>query len=796
MNRQVRKGDRLYVLTTTADRLAETALSTTEGAIKRLLPQSADEDGARSTPEAIRAHQALVGSLKLICDFTCTARTDLYREFGHSWQAAAESIKRRYPRVPIIGGLCAGEFGIDQWRRARANGLSFWVNCFASSLAPRADTRELQSTLLTASERLSDPDCKTPKQVMEAALQGAIATGETTGGQICIVDEKIIHDNEGLILGCNVGCAVSARNQGQDWEEVAKRTIRRAPKELGGSFPRYLLSWSMPVKQIDNLDITPQIPQEEDILTLIVRTLRAVFVHDASKRMFHCNRKAAKAGKVTTLLAIPLIGSTGRAIATLQVGFPDHYVLDRESFGLWVGYAQRVAAALERAQEAEEREITRKLSELGNDIVQRPPDLKGAPYQWCKEFLHVLLKLLGAAGAHMRLVQVGMSGAEFPLISAVGHLSELRRKCRPVTHEGEGSCNRATLEAGGKITNSREETDGLNKDVRKVHKNQPLGKVFCKGLQQLEATAMLPVKHEGVVLGSLVIDSTRHYFFTERWKRIARAAAETAGLILSGRNDGYNRGVVERAREWLVKSLAEELSSDASSALQRLLKRLCDEVKADVGSLFLWHEPLEKLILHTSYGWWKNMDGKASYTRNEGWTGSLAFGESEISSADTIQFDNYRGARKYLREMIPPQHRRFPKTPVPRIGIRLEVGDNLVGVATFAYTRHPDRFAYEDKRSRTRAFLSAMADLLTLAVEDAKNRAARKHAERLTILEISHRSWCVPLQAALMRTMFRVSWGGQRAIFFALHGKFRMTSLRPWRGRLTPSAKPGGKWRK
>src|SRR5208337_4502707 len=111
---------------------------------------------------------------------------------------------------------------------------------------------------------------------------------------------------------------------------------------------------------------------------------------------------------------------------TLQLGFPDYFTLNRESFGLWLGYAQKVAAAFERAQEAQERTIREQMSALGNRIMQTPLGPEDDEYKWCDEFLGELIRLLSASGAHIRL----LSGAsprkqEYRLVSAVGHLAEL-----------------------------------------------------------------------------------------------------------------------------------------------------------------------------------------------------------------------------------------------------------------------------------------------------------------------------------------------------------------------------------
>jgi signal transduction histidine kinase len=707
LTRRVRRGDRLFLLKGELQHISRIGPAIIQG--------------------AVRASGTTHAALKVLFGLSCVGRIGLLERLGHNWRQNATFLKKEFRGVPMIGGLCAGEFGVDQWRRALSNNFSFWANCLGSSRAPRAATRAMQDQLLVAANRLAD--CQTPKDVMEAALKGASEVG-AIGGQVCIVDHFI-----GRILSLHHGCAYCPPGSAHDWAQVAARTDRPAPKEPGGQFPRYLLNWSLPVDVKRALEIVTKIQpgKEEDILTLIVRTGRAVFVADSGNPIFHCEPEAAKEGHVVTFLAIPLLGSHGKAIATLQLGFKDLPTIDHETFGLWLGYAQKVATALERAQEAEERDILQKISRLGNAIMQGPLDeLEASPYSWCSEYLQEVAKLLGADDAHIRLLQNGPSGQVYRLVAAVGPMAEHRLRTRPVTRPGEGSCNLELLKAGGKVVNTRDQICGLNKDVKAIAGTDEDKHSFEGVLSKLEATAMLPLTHEGQVLGSFVVDSSQRYFFTERWQRLARAAAELGGAILRGRTDAYDRLALERERNWVLKSLSEAKEGVSSFGLKGLLKRLCAAVRADVGSLFLWFDEPEKLILHTSCGWSKDMEGKASYTKGEGWTGALAFGDSEISIVGGDGPDSHTGKRKYYEQAVSLGHRVPGEEADPRIGVRLKVRDKVVGAATFSYFKeNQDELRDPNKLRRIRNFFTAATPLITLAVEDARAEAARKQQQSL-----------------------------------------------------------------
>jgi signal transduction histidine kinase len=707
LSRKVRRGDRLFVLRATREQMSEVGRAVING--------------------AVQASGASKSSMKALFGLSCTGRIEVHEELGHDWKATAARLKAEFPGVPLVGGLGAGEFGVGHWRRAMADNFTFWVNCLGSSRTPRAATRVLQDKLLAAANSLSERE--TPKSVMQGALKAAAEAG-AVGGQVCIVDDRV-----GRILGLQVGCSFSPPGSPHDWARVAARTDRPISGEPGGEFPRYLLDWSLPVgaeNEDGSLEIVGDIPPEEDILTLVVRARRAVFVADSAESIFHCEPETAKAGNVVTFLAIPLLGFGGKAIATLQLGFPNGFLIDHETFGVWLAYAQKLAAALERAQEAEERTIFQRISGLGNEIMQSPLDLSTSPHHWCDQYLQTVVKLLGPDGAHIRLFQAGPNGETYNLASAVGFLADLRKRARPVTHAGEGSCDLELLSRGGRVTNRRAETRDLNKDVKAKEGPHEDRTRFEAELESLESTAMLPLVHEGKVLGSFVIDSKERYFFTERRERLARGAAELGGAILRSRLDAYDRLALEKEQKWLLRNLAEAKEEATSFGLQGLLSRLCAAVRADVGSLFLRFEEAQKLILHTSHGWAENMEGKACYERGEGWTGGLALGNTALSIVGGDDPAGRAHKRKYYDLAIAPEHRVSVGEPDPRIGVQLKVGEKVVGVVTLAYFRQNRNEIRDPERlRRVKSFLAAVTDLITLAVEDARTEAARQQAQRL-----------------------------------------------------------------
>jgi len=726
LNRKVNLGDRLYVMRASVAEM-----------------QQASEDAIE---QAFSRKNASPDNLKLITVFSCAGRFEEYRRQNTSWVETAKRIRKNYPGVPMVGMLCSGEFGSDIRHQQRANNMSVSICGATDTRAPQLETRQSQATLLEVAEQLAE--CESPEELMHRALEGAVRAG-ATGGMICLVDRGI-----GKILGLeNVGYALSSKSKGlfHDWDAVAKLTKRPMPEKVGGEFPSDLREWSIPVQHGVSLDYVHSLVEEEDILTFIVRVLHAVFVANVSDEKFLCDRKAAEAGRIRTFLAIPLIGSkedlqdgckesrrTGsdvEAIATLQVSFPDGELIDQESFGFWIGYAQKVGAALKRTQEVWERRIREEVGTVGDKLLQTPVNLDLGPWEWCDKYLDVVREAIGADDVHMRVLVRRRPGdpEAYRLVGAVGPSAESRRRTRSVTYGEEGSCNIDLLRGGGEITNTKEESTELNRNVKAIEDIEAYGQKFSRELAALEACAMLPIYHEGEIHGSFCIDSLQPFFFTERRQRIARALANLAGAIHHAKVAEYGRRKLEKEQTWMLQTLTRATEGLAEERLRRLLARVCSEVKADVASLYVWYDECEKLVLNVAHNWYKkDMEGIAFFRRDEGWTGELLAAEDDVSIVHTGSVESRMCATKYYDKMVPRKHRVKSTETEARIGVRLCAGTGLVGVVTFSYfRRHAERLVEQD--TEVVALLRGVTHLITLGVEAAAQENARSQAERLLI---------------------------------------------------------------
>jgi len=667
---------------------------------------------------AVGASRGKACDLAFLLVFASAGLYNYYSKRGMEWERVDRWLADLRQEAPpaLFGGLCDGEFGESQFRGARANNLSLWVRCLLDSYSPRAETRELQRRLMQAAATLLA--CDSPTSVMQTALNEAVGAG-TEGGQICLLDEQI-----GLILGegFGFGYATPVSRLGHDWKAAAKITRRSAPKAVGGDFPPELDDWSIPVVVIPPGSRMVH-PEDEDTLTLITRTLRAIFVPDAKDPKFRIDADGFAASKNLVQLAIPLVGSQRSAIGTFQISFPDGTLLDRESFALWVSYAQTIATTLETEQEREERRVREEILAIGNRILREPLSPSQDRYEWCDRYLKDVSEQLGADYTHIRLKK----DEEFHLVGAApeGGLTELRRQTRPVTRLGiAGTPDEVVLQTNGCVYNTAEEIERFHEQVYAIE-NQELGEALNAEQAKIRSTAIRPLFDQDRLIGYWVIDSVREYFFTERQIRIVDAVGKFLGTMVRVKEADYYRAVLKEYRERMERA---SRGGSPEDWLERILMLLCDFTQADWGALFVWSQPPGKLVLRAAYNWHTRMEGQANYDLGEGWTGRLAMADEDIStlsgSADWGVLDKYRDC------IEPPEWRRGAGSRTPRIGLKLTAGESLVGVVTLGYYHeHASRMAAIDES--TQAVLRDAGQVIALSVTAVKDKAERDRWEQL-----------------------------------------------------------------
>ncbi len=525
-NRRIPLHYRLAVLSATPRELLNNSKQTFQLALKR----------------TGTAHEAI----RLVLSFGCVSR---FQHFDYSkegsWWETVEEFGSYIDQATLVCALCGGEFAEDERRRPRGDNFSIWFACLTGEPNSRSKNRRLQEKLLQAAEELFP--LRNPRDVMESAIEGAISAG-AAGGQICECDT----DNR-KILGGDHGFAKSGLGSGLNYEQTIKTTFRDLPDTaIVYEVPDELKRWTLPAGKPINADNKRLLDKDTNILTVLAANRLAIFIPDSMNPMFHCNQRGVKDGNLQAQFIAPLIGSEGKLIAMIQIGFPLRNEMDRESMGLWLGYIQKVATVLERALEIEEREATQNITTTGNILMQREPPSQRFPEHELEEYLEAVRQALGANYVHLRARDVEVAERRYRLIAAQGPLAERHRVARPVLSENEGSIRQA-IKYKESFTNNKEETHTLYAGV-----DQPTVSVAPEiaewehSTRSIQSAAIFRIMHAGDIVGALVIDSYSEYFFTERRKRLARLAAEKAQAVIAKREADFIRQQQVNRERWLM----------------------------------------------------------------------------------------------------------------------------------------------------------------------------------------------------------------------------------------------------
>jgi signal transduction histidine kinase len=322
------------------------------------------------------------------------------------------------------------------------------------------------------------------------------------------------------------------------------------------------------------------------------------------------------------------------------------------------------------------------------------------------------------------------------LVAPVGPIGDLHRLTRPVTRAEDGSADSQALARGPRVTNTREETVKFIEQVRALENVEKLP-ALRREFYRFGSSGSFPVRGRGDLLHSFTVHSVPEYFFTESKQRVAEAAADALGAVFHRAKAEYDRARRNRMRQFLQEQQAEMLSPSildhehrGSAWLKQTLQRCADRIHADWASLFVWYDEPEKLVLYTSFNWYKSMEGVAFYRREQGWTGRIASGEQDVVVLPAQRVTD-QTTNRYLESREPPEWRRKDGEPyAPHIGIRLHVGTKLIGVVVLGYySANAGRLGDPDQVLMD--FLQSMGQLLTFGVFWAQSETHANRADRL-----------------------------------------------------------------
>lgn len=533
-------------------------------------PEELRHTAAQTLRLAITRSRSRLNRLRLILGFSCVGRYEYFnREHPDNWWTSLRALANDFEDLPFVCALCSGEFGEDQWRRPRGDHFSLWFACLSGQPNHRSRNRRLQLSLLNAATDLLRYN--RPEAVMDAAITGARSAG-AAGAQISICDSAL-----GKILGKGHGIG-----RGHGFENILELTVRDLP-ESGARYdlPETFLRWTRIVGLPQHLTKLLRPDDGTDILSILAANQLAVFVPDTSDPLFYCDPECVKLVGPKSQFIAPLLGAQGALLAMLQIAFPIGTEMDSEAFALWLGYAQKLATALERAFEIEEREAKEAITLHRTQIMKSHPAAR-LPRADIEEFLDTVQKTLGADYIHLRARQQDIASKSYELLAAKGPLADIHYQVRPMLQANEGSIGHAKG-SDETFTNTISKTRQVYSDINAtITTSSALERLWAIESERICSAGLLALKDGQDVFGVLVIDSTSEYYFTERQKRLARLAAQEAtALLLERRSTFQKRQDENRSRRLLAVTMKEPSHAHRYKDRLALIQRCLDIVQGE-----------------------------------------------------------------------------------------------------------------------------------------------------------------------------------------------------------------------
>jgi signal transduction histidine kinase len=546
--RPVKKNDRLWCVEAPAEKLLEASKTAVTVASKR----------AGERPVA------------LLLVFACASRFSHYEKSGYHWGEVLSSALKTRVGAPALLGLCAGEFGTDEWRRSRSGSLCVLVFAIGNVRTARGRGREEERKLREAAENVLKE--KNPTDVMRVALEQAVAAG-AEGGQIAIFDRAYRR-----ILGKHRGHA-HAPHTTQNWEEVKENTDEeinflldehgKPDKAQARGLPGVLIPYSVESGSLTDADSLSGIDREFSLeeggtlLGIVLRSRCTIIVSDEEDRsdaeghsIFRNDRtKDAKRNlgpnEKAIYVAIPLPGAEDLPLGVMQVGFPPTVAagwprapIDREILTYWHGFGQKVGQALTRAFEQEERIA---INAISGALTEEVENSKGDPL-WTpeKSIVKILEKVREEVKCSYAAVRLRERETDkcFGLYAEPGPLEQLQRAVRPYLESGQGSCDPTIDREGHFAGNLKEVKEFYAKHgTEETTENaSPESQVLWREqLKLVNSDATVPLWIHGEHEGALILVSDKEYFFGRRKRRIARHAARTIEALLATHRGAWEK---------------------------------------------------------------------------------------------------------------------------------------------------------------------------------------------------------------------------------------------------------------
>lgn len=277
----------------------------------------------------------------------------------------------------------------------------------------------------------------------------------------------------------------------------------------------------------------------------------------------------------------------------------------------------------------------------------------------------------------------------------------------------------------------------------------------------------------GEKIGTVIIQAEQPWWFHRYHLRCLEAFGERL------------RSVVDHLKTTLAANfllrIGEKLPAAAhaphlESALKTVVQNFQEASRAEIVSLFLWEESVDRFVLYAQAGWQEHgWELAAYYPRHEGWTGSVALEDDPHYEADLQEYKLRTGIPAhgtYERAMFGPSG---GQDNTEAVGLPLKAGGKRLGVlvAFRRYGQDKDDWKKEPLVTTDQAVLAQAADriagylsalLLQRTERLERERAARREAISQALLAAEETG-----PEEVLCQQLSTQYKAEAVFFYALH---------------------------
>jgi signal transduction histidine kinase len=519
-----------------------------------------------------------------------------------------------------------------------------------------------------------------------------------------------------------------------------------------------------------------------DILAKVARDRKAKFIPD-SRLDPDCGQVAVRKSGIISQYVMPLMRLDGRVLGIIQVDLGDVSYLTGlnkgtrevlESLGAIVG------ASLNRLTNYVEALISRQLDIALTECLSASTMEEGL-----QRLIEKAVKIFKVEMGHVRLADNEKQC--LILVAGIGPYYEAAKDARQII----GFDDTSLISQAFTIPYDRQErivvivANDAQKDpfYIQILNDHASNSQLITAVKRLKSFAVVRFENqERQRLGIISLASTTDWFFGRSHEFALRSLSKRFASLFDHFKHRRRLEFLLEVSPHLNDHRLTQITNldDMRAILDDAIKRFCEAVNAQWGSLYIWDEDRQYYILRAQYGWQKpEWVNAARYSKDDGWTGSSATGGVPKYIDDICKHYKKNGhAPRYTEEVF--GFVLSAEICVEAIGLPLKIGARQLGVVTLYRRRDKETTGFlttDEQVLQEGAYdLAGLVNVLKSQLEKyADDQEARRRQRVYKNLAKDESLWNF---ASLVCRQMLIHFRAIRAVFYE-----------------TPDAKRGIYWR-